>query len=68
MLRTLVRFGLPGGRRVLLVYLPAKAKKTKKQIPAVQTELPDYDRIFAQAGLYSPGFASYRRPRGKRTK
>ncbi len=68
MLRTLFRFGLPGGRRLLVVYYPAEKSEAKEVKPEVELELPNYDRIFAQAGLYSPGFVSFRRPRGKRTR
>jgi|GEM_PF-3268730 len=53
MLRTLYRFALPGGRRVIVAYFPPEKEKKAIDVPAYQPDLVKYDRLFAQAGLFS---------------
>lgn len=68
MLRYLYRLGLPGGRRVLIVYYPPKKAVIEDEIvPQKRPELPNYDRIFASAGLYSEAFDVTKPSRGKKT-
>ncbi len=78
MLRTLYRFALPGGRRVVIAYFPPKPAEKAKRTPAPDPDPLHFDRIFVQAGLYvnvpNPRrMASYSRhntpvPRGKRVR
>ena len=78
MLRSLFRFALPGGRRLIIAYYPPKPVSQDDIEPVKDPNPLYYDRNFAQAGLYSG--ALYPRwiphhsrhdqptPRGKRTR
>jgi len=78
MLRYIYRFALPGRRRVVIAYFPPKPEKKEKVTPLKQPNPHHYDRVFAQAGLYSgglePRWLTHRSrhdaptPRGKRTR
>ena len=78
MLRYLYRFALPGGRRVVIAYFPPKAETPVEVEPIKDKDPLYYDRVFAQAGLYSggldPKWLTHRSkhdrpvPRGKRTR
>ncbi len=78
MLRYLYRFALPGGRRVIIAYFPPKPVEKENFVPQKEPDPLYYDRVFAQAGLYSgvpvprwiPARSRHdtRLPRGKRTR
>jgi len=78
MLRYFYRFALPGRRRVVIAYFPPKPVEVEEVEPLHQADPLYYDRIFAQAGLYSgglePRWLTHRSkhdlsvPRGKRTR
>lgn len=76
MLRYLYRFALPGGRRVIIAYFPPKPVKKEELTPIKEPDPLYYDRLFAQAGLYSGGLdprwlthrSKHDLPRGKRTR
>ncbi len=68
MLRTLFRFALPGGRRVFVVYLPPEIETAPAPVPPENPELPKFDQIFAQAGIYTNATWIPEQPRGKRTR
>jgi len=53
MLRYLHRFALPGGRRVVVAYFPPKPEEKVVDAPLKQPDPLYFDRVFAQAGLYS---------------
>jgi len=68
MLRYMYRLALPGGRRVIIAYLPAKTDVPPSTQPQ-KTPLPQhFDRAFAQAGLHFAHAPFEPSRRGKRTR
>jgi len=67
MLRYFYRLALPGGRRVVVAYYPPKPPKEQDLRKVSEVQLPKYDRIFAQGGIFTPLSQPPVSKRGKRT-
>ena len=65
-----LRFALPGGRRVVVAYRPAKDEPATARKPMKVAKPPRFDRTFGQLGFFVPmqDLSNRERGRPKRTR